>query len=253
MPVGELTVEVRNGTGKGAARRLRATGKIPGICYGNGRQPLSISLSAKALADALDPERRRNTVIHMKVEGGETVTVMLKDYQVDAVKNTPEHADFVAIDMAKEVHVTVPVVLTGKSEGVKLGGIMHQVHRTLAVAALPSKIPARIEADVTELGMGDAFHVRDLKLVEGLRALLDGTDTIAVVVAPKTDKAAEAAAEAATAEAAAAAPAAGAKPGDKAAAPAAGAKPGDKAAAGAKPAAGAAKAPAAAAKPAAKK
>ncbi len=231
MPVGELSVELRSGRGKGAARRLRTSGKIPAICYGAGRDPLSISLAPKALVEALDPQKRRNTLIHMKIEGGETLTVMLKDYQVDPVKNVAEHADFITVDLDREIHVTVPVVLVGKSIGVKEGGIMHQVHRMLAIAAKPNAIPAKIECDVTELAVGDAFHVRDLKLTAGVRALLDGGDTITVVVAPKEEKV-EAAAEVVATEAA----------------PAAGAKPDAKAAAGAKP-----DAKAAAAKPAAKK
>ncbi len=245
MPVGELSVEVRTGHGKGAARRLRASGKIPAICYGAGRDPLPISLAPKALVDALDPQKRRNTLIHMKIEGGETLTVMLKDYQVDPVKNVPEHADFITVDLGREVHVTVPVVLVGKSIGVKEGGIMHQVHRMLAIAAKPGAIPAHIEVDVTALAVGDAFHVRDLKLTEGVRALLEGSDTITVVVAPKEEKV-EATTEVVATEAAPAA--AGAKPDAKAAAgakpdakAAAGAKPDAKAAAGAKPAAAAAK------------
>ncbi len=243
MPVGELSVEVRSGHGKGAARRLRASGKIPAICYGAGRQPLSIALAPKSLVDALDPEKRRNTLIHMKVEGGETLTVMLKDYQVDPVKNSPEHADFITVDLDREVQVTVPVVLVGKSVGVKEGGIMHQVHRMLRIAAKPGAIPAKIECDVTELAVGDAFHVRDLKLSAGVRALLEGGDTITVVVAPKEEKV-EATTEVVATEGAAAGAkpdakaAAGAKPDAKAAA---GAKPDAKAAAGAKPAAAPAK------------
>ena len=242
MPVGELSVEVRTGRGKGAARRLRVAGKIPAICYGAGRDPLPIALAPKALVDALDPKRRRNTLIHMKIEGGETLTVMLKDYQVDPVKNVPEHADFITVDLEREVHVTVPVVLVGKSIGVKEGGIMHQVHRMLAIAAKPNAIPASIEVDVTHLAVGDAFHVRDLKLTAGVRALLEAGDTLTVVVAPKEEKV-EATTEVVATEGAPAA-AAGAKPDAKAAA-APGAKPDAKAAAGAKP-----DAKAAAAKPA---
>ena len=124
----------------------------------------------------------------------------------------------------------IPLVFTGKAEGLKKGGILHQNMRTLTIACTPDKIPAKIEIDVTPLDMGDAFHVSDLKLGEGIRALEGAGSTVCSVTAPKAEKVAEAApAEgAAVAEGAAAAPAAGAAPGGdaaKAAAPAtAGAK-----------------------------
>src|SRR6516162_2452191 len=101
MDTGKLTVEYRKGTGKNEARRLRAAGRVPGICYGAGGQPMPITLSAKELKKALDPVKRQNTVIQMTVTGdGEKkdLTVMLKDYQVHAIRRDVEHVDLVVID-----------------------------------------------------------------------------------------------------------------------------------------------------------
>jgi len=225
MEVGKLNAEYRNETGKQAVRRLRAAGKIPAICYGGTGEPLPLALDPSALLKSLDPVKKTNTVLSLTVAGGppgsESVTVMVRDYQKDAIRGNVTHADFIRVDLTKPVHATVPIVLTGKSEGVKLGGIMHQVIRILAITCTPDKIPAKLEIDVTNLGMNEALHVRDVKLGEGVKAAVDGGSTICAVTAPKAEKEAAPAAEAAPAEgAAAAAPAAGGekKEGEKAAA-----------------------------------
>jgi large subunit ribosomal protein L25 len=136
--------------------------------------------------------------------------------------------DFLRVDLDQEVHVTVPLLLIGKALGVINGGQLHQSMHVLSVAAKPAAIPTRIEVDVSALEIGTAVHVSDLKLGEGIRALIDSRDAVASVVAPKAEKVETAAVESAEPVAAAAGAA-----GDKAAG-------GDKAAAGAAGKAGAA-------------
>src|SRR5215475_2689831 len=156
MEIGKLTVEHRTSTGKNEARRLRAEGKVPGICYGKGTEPVLIALDPKDLKKALDPEKRQNTVIHLTVSGkGTELTVMLKDYQVDALRRDVEHVDLVIIDPNKEVTVQVPVVVTGKAQGVIDGGQLHIVHRTMPVICKPGDIPTKLVVDVTPLKIGD--------------------------------------------------------------------------------------------------
>jgi large subunit ribosomal protein L25 len=220
MEVGKLEVEVRKDSGKGHAHKLRELGRIPAVCYGGGEEPISLALDPRALKDALDPEKRQNTVITMTVKGDgadRQLTVMLKDYQTDPLRNTVLHADFVRVDLTKEIHVTVPLLLTGKAEGVKVGGILHQVFRMVDVACLPDRIPTKLEADVSALNIGDALKATDVVVTAGVRVLLDPKQSVAVVVAPKEEKAEEAAVvEGAVegAEGAVAAPAEGAKPGE---------------------------------------
>ncbi|MGZ3342887.1 MAG: 50S ribosomal protein L25 [Reyranella sp.] len=233
-------------TRKTATRRLKAQGLIPGVCYGQGAEPLTVSVDPKLLVKSLDPVKKTNTVISMTVKGApsgdQTLTVMVRDYQKDPIKGHLVHADFIRVSLDKEVHATVPVVLTGKAAGVVAGGILHQVIRILEIAALPDKIPVKIEVDVTPLNMGDAVHVRDLKLGEGVRPLVDPGTSVCSVTAPKAEKVeavaevpAEGAAAAPGAEGAAAAPAAaGGKPGEAAKGGAAPAAAGGKGAAPAK-------------------
>jgi large subunit ribosomal protein L25 len=243
MEFGKLTVEHRKHTGKNEARRLRASGRVPGICYGPGAPPLPISLSARELKKALDPVKRQNTVIQLSLspsDDGEAreLTVMLKDYQVDPVRRDVQHVDLVVVDVNKEVTVEIPVVLVGRPLGVVDGGQLHTVLRTLLVSCKPADIPVKIEVNVSALKIGDAIHVSDVTMPAGVKAAVAGGQTIASVVAPKAEKTAaeEAAEAAAAAEAAGLVPVAGAVPAAGAAAPAAGAAP---AAAGAAPAAGA--------------
>jgi len=231
MEFAKVNVEVRSAAKKGAARRVRSGGQVPGVLYGRQREPLAVTFNEKELISSLDKEKRRNTVLKLTVRDAgksEEVTAMVRDAQINPLSRRLVHVDFLAVDLNVEVHVTVPLVLIGKAIGVTNGGNLHQSMHMVPVAAKPAAIPTKLEVDVSALDIGDALHASDLKLGEGVRVVLDAKEAIASVVAPKAEKVEEAAA----------APVEGAVPAEGAA-PAAG---------GAAPAAGAAAAPAAGAK-----
>jgi large subunit ribosomal protein L25 len=237
--VSTLTAQKRDQSGKGPSHRLRAKGLIPAVCYGPYDKPLHVSVDPEAIKKAIATPHKFNTVIKLQVEGGETRTVLFKEFEKDPVDGQMLHADFLEVRMDKEVVVNVPVVLVGKPEGVTAGGILQQVARTLPVLCKPSDIPEKIEVDVSALKITESLHIKDVKLPAGVKLKVRGDLTIAVVNVPeKEEEAPKPAAVAAVPGAeGAAAPAAAGAPG----APAAGA-PGA-AGAGAAPAAGAAKAP----------
>ncbi|NBD13290.1 MULTISPECIES: 50S ribosomal protein L25/general stress protein Ctc [Corallococcus] len=219
-----LEAKAREGSGKGVARRLRASGQVPAVVYGKHlKAPLHISVDPKAIRTAINTPHKLNTLIQLKLAGNDQ-QVLLKDYQMDPLTRDILHADFIAVRDNDQVKVNLPVVLTGKAAGVADGGLLTQIRRNLEVWALPGAIPLQIEVDVTNLKIAEAIHVNDVKLPDGVSVKTHVNYTIAVLSAPE-------AAEAAPAAAAAAAPAA-AKAGD--------AKAGDAKA----PAAAAAKAPA---------
>jgi large subunit ribosomal protein L25 len=225
MDFAKVNVELRGGTGKGGSRKVRAGGKVPGVVYGRKAEPISVTFNEKELLGSLDKEKKRNTVLTLSITGGgksEEVTAMVREAQVNPLSRRLVHVDFLRVDLDAEVHVTVPLVLTGKAIGTTNGGNLHQSMHVIPVAAKPAVIPTKLEVDVSALDIGDALHVSDLKLGEGVRALLDPRDAIASVVAPKAEKV-EGAVPAEGA-AGAAAPAAGAAPAAdaKGAAPAAG-------------------------------
>lgn len=192
MEVKTIEAQTRSTTGKGMARRLRRQQLVPAICYGRGRKPTPLAVSPSALSKALDPARGWNTVLKLKVvDNGRSTEdlVLVKDYQLDPVKRTFLHIDFIAVRENEQVRVEVPLVLMGKPEGVKEGGILQQTYRRLVVQALPFSIPDKLEVDVAFLKMGQALHLSDVQFPAGVKTTLDPKTTVCSVVAPKEEKA----------------------------------------------------------------
>jgi len=222
MDFAKVNVEVRTATKKGGARKVRSKGQIPGVLYGRKGEPLPVSFNEKELMTSLDKERRRNTVLTLNVSQAgkaEQVTAMVRDAQINPLSRRLIHVDFLRVDLNEEVEVSVPLVLVGKAVGTTNGGNLHQSMHRVTIAAKPAAIPTKLEVDVTPLDIGDALHVSDLKLGDGVRVLLDAREALASVVAPKAEKVEEAAA----APVEGAVPAEGAAAAGGAAAPAAGA------------------------------
>jgi large subunit ribosomal protein L25 len=194
MEVGKLEAAYRGDHGKTPSRRLRVTGQVPAVIYGLGGEPLSISVDGKSVLKALDPQKKVNTLIALTVKdapsGTQNLTVMVREYQKSALKGELTHIDFVRVDPTKPVYAVVPLAIVGKAKGVVDGGILHQTFHKLELSALPDKIPAKIELDVTHLGIGDAFHVSDLKLADGIKPRVDGGVSLCSVTAPHVEKAA---------------------------------------------------------------
>ena len=143
----------------------------------NGRPIIDLQgdvIEPGELMKALDPVKGNNTLIHITVDG-KSIPVMVKDVQRDALRGQTTHVDFIRVRTDQPVRITVPIVITGKAEGLKVGGTLHQVYRKLQIQCTPDKIPARIEIDVTALGLGQAIHVSDLKLGAGVQAVLIDT------------------------------------------------------------------------------
>jgi large subunit ribosomal protein L25 len=240
MDFAKVNVALRSGNKKGGARKVRATGQVPGVVYGREQTPISVMFNEKELITSLDKERKRNTVLKLAItDGGKTeeITAMVRDAQINPLSRRLVHVDFLRVDLDAEVQVTVPLVLVGKALGLQNGGNLHQSMHAIPIAAKPAAIPTKLELDVSALDIGDALHVSDLKLGEGVRALLDAREALASVVAPKAEKVEEVAAPvegAVPAEGAAAAGGAAAPGAPGAAAPAAagdkkeGGKGGDK-------------------------
>ena len=225
-----LEAEIREGSGKGPARRLRLKGQIPAVVYGRHLdRPAHISVNPSAIQKAINTPHKFNTLLTLKIQGQNDKQVILKDYQQDPVTRQILHADFVAVRENEKVKVKVPLVLVGKAAGTLEGGILSQSRRELEVWALPNSIPEKIEADVSHLKIASALHVNDIKMPAGVEVKTQINYTLAVVSVPEKEEVAVVQVAAATtatpaagaAAAGAAAPAAGGK-----AAPAADAKAG---------------------------
>lgn len=235
-----LAAEARAKAGKGAARAVRRTGFIPGVIYGDNKEPSLISLLEKDLTQTMKKKGFFTQLCDLKV-GGQTYLVVPRDVQLDPVNDRPVHADFLRVSEKTIIHVEVPVrVINEKScPGILKGGVLNFVRHTIDVSCKATDIPDEFLIDMTGFELGSSVHIEDLKLGKGVKPTIQGNFTVVTLVAPTVQKVDETAAAAAPeAAAAAAAPAKGA------AAPAKDAK-------GAAPAKGAA-APAKAAAPAAK-
>lgn len=223
-----LEATAREGMGKNRARRLRHDGLVPGIVYGRGRDPLPVTVNAKALGAAL--HAGRNVLIELAIGNGNRgpETVMVKDLQRDIFRRDITHVDFYAVDLTRAIEAPVPINFIGQAAGVADGGVFEVHLRDVTVKCLPTQIPDHIDVNINTLGVGDAIHVRDLVLPPECTAVTRLEEVVATVVIPKVVE--EVTAAAVTPEAGA--PAAAAVP-----EPAAEAKPGEAKPAAAKPAA----------------
>ena len=216
----KVTASRRSESGKGAASRLRSTGKIPAVAYGKQLPAQALAVSPDALKAVFSSAYGNNNVIELDVEGKDKLTVLLRDYQYHPVSRQLLHADFVQIHLDQPVDVEVPLELTGKAAGVIKGGILRQVFRRLPIRALPGNIPVKIVHDVTGLDLDGHVAPKDLNLPEGVSVRLPAEQTVAAIVheiVREEETAAPGAAAAAGAAPAAGAPAAGAAPAGKAA------------------------------------
>ncbi len=184
-----LGVELREGRGKGVARKLRATGRIPGVCYRRNAEPLAVSLDPRELDLVIrNSSTGINTLIDLKVAGGgdfDGRQVLVKELQRNPISGAYLHADLYAVDLKQTIHVSVPIQLKGIAIGVtQSAGILDHATRELDVECLPNAIPEEFAVDVSELEIGDSIHVRDLEVLKGVEILNDPDVSIVSVVAP---------------------------------------------------------------------
>jgi large subunit ribosomal protein L25 len=200
----EATLEAakRETRGKNEARRLRASGRIPGVVYGvkagGTADSVAVAVDPKEVLRILHSDSGANTLINLRLDGGET-RVMVKEYQLDPMTHGLLHADFYQLAMDKAITVTVPVTLRGEPKGVKLqGGLLDFVTRDIQVECLPADIPEHIDVDVSELMLNQSIRLRELPQNPKWKPVTDGDTMLVHVVMPKAEE------SAASAEAAAA-------------------------------------------------
>jgi large subunit ribosomal protein L25 len=183
-----LNVQERDGRGRSEVRKLRAKGLLPGVIYGTGIEPVALSVPRSDLLKVLHAHGA-HPLVTIKVEGaGTEYLALVKDLQVDAVKQVALHVDFHRVQADKPVQTEVEVHLVGEPVGVKTGGILDVVTRMVAIEALPRDLPESIEFDVSAMDMGDVVRVSDLRAPAGVTILTDLEETLASVVAPKVEE-----------------------------------------------------------------
>jgi large subunit ribosomal protein L25 len=221
----KLKVEPRTETGRSAARRLKARGIVPAVVYGGKEKSQPLQVSARDINAMLSHASGENILVELEIAGQKaTRPALLQEVQHSPVGGDVLHVDFHAISMDEKIQADVPLEALGVATGVKnFGGLLDQNLRLLPIECLPGDLPDRITVDVSALNIGDAIHVRDIKLPPGVTAKVQLDLTAFSVMAPvieeepvaaEADAAAAAGPEVITAkkeEGEEAAPAAGAK------------------------------------------
>ncbi len=164
-----MNIELRTKTGTGVSRRLRMADMVPGVVYGKGLDPITVSIKVRDLQEAISGAGGQNNLITL-IGGGslDQNIAIVADIQRDPIKRTFKHVDLHRINPNEKLRVTVPVVLTGTAIGVKEGGLLDLAHHQLHIECLPGNIPDSITIDVSDLKIAHSIHVSEIPLPEGI-------------------------------------------------------------------------------------
>ena len=184
----KIKAEPRKETGRSAVRKLKARGVIPAVVYGGKDKPQPLQVSARDVDVMLSHASGENILVELEI-GGESRTALVQEVQHAPVGNNVLHIDFHAVSMDEKLEAEVPLEPLGMANGVKnFGGLLEQSLRTLTVECLPRDLPDRITVDVSAMNIGDAIHVRDIQMPQGVVAKTQSELTAFSVVAPAVEE-----------------------------------------------------------------
>ncbi|PWE31031.1 50S ribosomal protein L25/general stress protein Ctc [Pararhodobacter marinus] len=200
----DLIAEVRTGSGKGAARQARREGKVPGVLYGGGADPLNVNFDFNYLLKLLKQGRFKSQLWNLKVEGQEDVRVICRDVQRDVVKDLPTHVDLMRLRRTSRINLFVHVefINHAAAPGLKRGGTMVVVRPDVELNVLAGEIPEKLVVDLTGKQIGDTIHINDIELPSGVKPVINRNFVIANIAAPSGLRSADAEDEGAEEEAA---------------------------------------------------
>jgi large subunit ribosomal protein L25 len=187
----EITLPVESGRpiGSRSSGRLRAAGKIPGVVYGHGIEPLAVAVEARALRAALSTDAGLNALLNIEVDGASHLT-LARELQRHPVRHTVVHVDFQVVRRDEVISADVPIQLVGEATKVHRGdGVLDQLVFSVTVHATPAKIPNDIEIDISGLAIGDAVRIGDLKLPPGVTTDVDPEVAVLVAQPPQVSEA----------------------------------------------------------------
>ena len=179
----KLDVKSRAADGSRAARRLRRTGRVPGVLYGGEGEAVGFDADARELRLALASS---GAVLDLSIDGGKTTPVVLKEAQRDPVRGQTVHIDLLRVRLDQAIHAVVPLELSGVDDapGVKEGGILEQITRELNVQALPTAIPESIVHAVGEMQIGETIGLAEVVMPDGVELLDDVEDAVVATLSP---------------------------------------------------------------------
>jgi len=167
----DVVSQPRDTKGKGAARTLRRAGRTPAVMYGPKTDPVPLSIDTHSFTQSVLQLQRRNAVVNLSVEGGDTYVVFIQELQVDPVHDTLKHADFYIVDQEKEYEFTVPLQYNGKAKGVDLGGELQVSQTKVKIKSKPMMVPDTIEVNIDDLDKGESISCEQLNVEDGVSVL----------------------------------------------------------------------------------
>ncbi len=182
----DLQAVVRTGTGKGAARQARREGNVPGIVYGDGKEPIAINLNYHYLLKRLKQGRFLQTLFNLKVEGQPDQHVICRSVQRDVVKDLPTHVDFMRIHDESRINLFIHVdfVNADKAPGLKRGGTLTVIRHEVELEVQAGDIPDHITVDLEGRQIGDVIHIEDVTLPKGVKPTVARNFAVANIAAP---------------------------------------------------------------------
>ena len=221
----KLSAQTRSLVGRSAVNKIKSQGLVPAVIYGGHDAPVSLTLNKREISNLLSHAVSEHVLVDLEIaDGGKTSSrlALIQEVQHHPLKRDVLHVDFHAVRADEKLHAEIPVDTIGEPAGVKnYGGILEIAIHAIEVECLPKDLPELIQIDVSALNVGEAIHVKDIKLPAGVTARADGDLTVVRVAAPKVEVEPVVAAAAAAGpevikekkeDPAAAKPAAGAKP-----------------------------------------
>jgi large subunit ribosomal protein L25 len=187
MATATLNATPRSDVGKGAARKLRSSLRIPGVVYGHHREATPLAIDARELEKLLGSIAPGTTVVELNL-GGRMSKTLIREIQRHPFKRQVLHIDFQELVAGEKITVNVPILLVGTAAGVQDGGTVEEVMREVSIEVDPANIPNHFEIDISALGINDSVHVSDIKVPEGVEILEDLEATVAVVAPPRVEE-----------------------------------------------------------------
>lgn len=182
-----LKANKREESGTNVSRRLRREGIVPAVVYGAAQRTYAVQVDARQFGDVLRDQSSGNFLLNLEIEGAEEKTklAMVQSIQKNPLTGDLIHIDFQAVKADETIHASLPVELLGTSVGVKGGGVLeHQLH-SIEVHCRPANLPERLELDISALQIGDALHVSDLVMPEGVETHVDGEVVVVIITEPR--------------------------------------------------------------------
>jgi large subunit ribosomal protein L25 len=184
--VKQLAAVARDRAGKGAARAVRREGRVPAVIYGGGQPPVTISLDFNQTKRLIYAGKFMSTIFEIDVNGQKTKAIP-RDYQLDVVKDTPIHVDFLRLSEGQLIKVEVPVHILGQDvcPGIKQGGVLQITEHSIELLCPVESIPESVDVDISKLGFGISVHINNIELPKGIKPVSRENLTLITITVPR--------------------------------------------------------------------